>query len=417
MTAADIVADGLRRAGVTRVFCASDADATVIDAMRAAGLTIVPAPHPASACVMAAVTGRLGDAPGIAVIAGDHSTVGHALAAAARDYAPVIVLASRAPDGAPTKTTVAAGVESAAHWVAHAAHAALGEPPGCVWLVLAPDVAARPAVPVATVVRPAVSAFDAAELDALVRAVTAAARPMLVAGHGCRAPGTAVWLRAFAEALPAPVFVTPAARGALPDPHPLCHGLLRADADLVRRADLVLALGVDDGELAAAGTSVAAPMIRLDHVAALLEELAPRLRDRARADWDVAELDRLRRARPVPVVAPALAALVTRLREATPTGTAVVFARALAPAAALWQSVQPGDVLVEDDVVAASIAVALERPERVVLALADAPHDEGSAIDRLGVSVATPALAALWAALEATLARSGPRVIVVSQPG
>ena len=417
MTVADIVADGLRRAGAARVFSADDADATVITALRAAGLTTIAVPRAASACAMAAVTGRLGDAPGVAVIAGEDSAISTALAAAARDYAPVIVLASRPPVDSPTKTTVAVGADSAAHWVAHAAQAAMGEPPGCVWLVVEPDIAVRPAIPVATVARPLASVVDASELDAIARTVGAAARPLLVAGHGCRSPGTATWLRAFAEALPAPVLFTPAARGALPDPHPLCHGLLGASSDVLRLADLVIALGVDDAELSAAGVSTGADVVRLDRVAAMLEELAPRLRDRSRADWDVAELDRRRRARPQPVVAPALATLVTRLREATPAGTGAVFARALEPAPLLWQAVQPGDVLVEDDVVAASAAAALERPEHIVLALPLAAPGDVSGIARAGVEIVTPTPATLGVALETTLARSGPRVIVVPLPG
>jgi thiamine pyrophosphate-dependent acetolactate synthase large subunit-like protein len=416
VTVADIVADGLRRAGVARVFCADDADATLTDAIRTAGLTIVAGLRRASACAMATVTGRLGDAPGVAIIGGEDSAVGAALAVAARDYAPAIVLASRPPVGVPSKTTVVAGADSAAHWIAHAAQAAMSEPPGCVWLTVEPGIAARAAIPVATVARPPASVLTAGDIDALARTVGAATRPILVAGHGCRAPGTAMWLRAFAEAMPAPVVMTRAGRGTLPDPHPLCHGLLDVDTDVVRRADLVIALGVDDAELAATGVSVGAPTVRVDRVAAVLEELAPRLRDRSRADWDVAELDRLRRARAHPVVHPALATLVTRLREATPVGTMAVFAPTLDHASLLWHAVQPGDVLMQDEVVAASAAAALERPESLVLAFPTAPPDHVSEIQRVGVDVGTPAPAALGAALETALARSGPRVIVVPLP-
>src|SRR5439155_11054261 len=112
--------------------------------------------------------------------------------------------------------------------------------------------------------------------------------------------------------------------------------------------------GVDDDELEASGVAPTIPTLRIGRVAPLLEELAPRLRDRSRVDWDVAELDRLRRARAAPEVDRALGALVTRLRDATPAGTAVVFSRALGSATPLWQAVQPGEVLVEDDVLGAS---------------------------------------------------------------
>jgi acetolactate synthase-1/2/3 large subunit len=417
VTAADVVADGLRRAGTPRAFIADGADATLVAAVRAAGLSVIPIPKASSACVMAAVTGRLGDAPGVAIIAGDDAAVSDALAGAMRDCAPVIVLTSRPATSALTKATAVAGAESAAHWVAHAAQAAMSEPPGCVWLAVAPDVATRAALPVATAARPIADPFAGAALDALAAQVGNAVRPLLIAGRGCRSRATAAWLRAFAEALPAPVLVTPGGRGALPDPHPLSFGLVRADSAVVRRADLVLTLGVDDAELQSAGVTFTAPVLRLARVAALLEELAPRLRDRARADWDVAELDRIRRALPPPSVAPALATLVTRLREATPAGTAAVFARALDAATPLWHAVQPGDLLVEDDVLAASAAVALERPESVVLAFAAATPDQVAALARAGVRVVAPPASMLGQALEPTLALAGARVIVVPLPG
>src|SRR5215208_6342308 len=130
MTAADVVADGLRRAGVARVFVADGADATIVDAVLAARLAVIHSPAAASACVMAAVTGRLGDAPGVAIIPGDDAAVSDALAGAMRHCAPVIVLSSGASTTAPTKAMAVAGADSAAHWAAHAVQAAMSEPPG-----------------------------------------------------------------------------------------------------------------------------------------------------------------------------------------------------------------------------------------------------------------------------------------------
>ncbi len=417
MTVADVIADGLRRAGVARIFVADGADATLVTALRAAGLPIIDVAGSASACVMAAVTGRLGEAPGVAVVARDDAGVSRAVARAMRDSAPTIVLASRAPETAAAKAVPVAGADSAAHWVAHAAQAAMGEPPGCVWLVAASEVTPRAALPLATAARPSAAPIDPAEIDTITERVSAAVRPLLVAGRGCRAPATAVWVRAFAEALPAPVLATPAGRGALPEPHPLSFGVLAPESAIVRRADLVIALGVDEMELEAAGVTFAAPVVRVVRVGAVLEELGARLRGRARADWDVAELDRIRRALPTPAVAPALAALVTRLREATPTETVAVFPDALEPASRLWQSVQPGDVLVEDDVLAASVAVALERPESLVLAFADASDDARADAARAGVRVVVPAPAALAQTIDAAVTSSAPRVIVVPGPG
>lgn len=389
MTAAEVVADGLRRAGVARVFAADGADPTLTGAILAARLPIIPGARAASALTMAAVTGQLGDVPGVAIIRDDVLGVSASLAEGTRAHAPMIVLAAREPAASTVviKSTVVARPDSAAHWAAHAAQAAMAEPPGPVWLVVAPEVASRPALPLTTAARPPVVPLDGQAIDAVARHLAAATRPLIVAGRECRAPATAGWLRALAEALPAPVLVTPAARGALPDPHPLCLGPLSADATILRRADLVLALGVDSDELAVGAVTFTTPVVRLGRTATwdtprgvpvaeahgdvpmLLEELAPRLRDRARADWDVAEVDRLRRARPLPAVDAPLSALVAQLREATPAGTVAVFARALEPATALWLTVNPGELVVTDEVMSAAIGAALQRPDAVVLAL------------------------------------------------
>ena len=91
---------------------------------------------------MAAVTGRLGDGPGLAIVDADAAAVHDALTAAAREHAPLIVVAQPPPsESAPTKVTIVATADSAAHWVAHAAQAAMGEPSGCVWLVVPSSVA------------------------------------------------------------------------------------------------------------------------------------------------------------------------------------------------------------------------------------------------------------------------------------
>jgi thiamine pyrophosphate-dependent acetolactate synthase large subunit-like protein len=153
-------------------------------------------------------------------------------------------------------------------------------------------------------------------------------------------------------------------------------------------------------------------------VAMLLEELASRLRDRARADWDVAEVDRLRRARPSPAVDAPLTALVAQLREATPAETVAVFARDLEPATALWLTVNPGQLVVADAVVPAAIGAALQRPDGVVLALVSGESETQFA--ELPVAVDARArviVIALDADARAVGARApGVRVAVAASP-
>jgi thiamine pyrophosphate-dependent acetolactate synthase large subunit-like protein len=57
-------------------------------------------------------------------------------------------------------------------------------------------------------------------LDGAADLLARAQRPILIAGGQCRTLEVATWLRALAEALPAPVVVTAHGKGALPDPHP-----------------------------------------------------------------------------------------------------------------------------------------------------------------------------------------------------
>jgi thiamine pyrophosphate-dependent acetolactate synthase large subunit-like protein len=437
VTVADVVADVVRRAGVAHVVVADGADPMLAAALSAADIPLVRVHADADACTMAVVGGRVTAAPGVACLGAAGVDVRRALTAAWRDHVPAIMIAANDPTGGDVVKAVASATpESAAHWAAHAVHAATTEPPGPVWLTLRSDVVSRAAVPVATALHRPGAALDTVAIDEVAAAIAQAARPLILAGRECRAPEVAPWLRALAEALPAPTLVTPAARGALPDPHPLCFGVLRSDAAVLGRADLLVALGVDDEELATAAVRFGAPVVRLGGgtpwdagraivravangaIAPLIEELAPRLRDRARADWDVAEMDRIRRLRVPPPVDPALATLVARLREATPVGTAVVFATLLEDAALHWQAVTTGEVLIDDRPIAAAAALALARGDGLVLAFApgDVPANVFAASEA-AVEILTPARETLGGAVEAAVTRRRPSVVIVPLPG
>ena len=163
-------------------------------------------------------------------------------------------------------------------------------------------------------VPPPVPYPDASALDRAGELIRAAAYPVVVVGLECGAGPEATWLLAFAESLPAPVLTTARAGGVFPDSHPLGLGSLPGgdtEKAVMDRADLVVMLGVGPEELTPTGLSCPAPVIRLartphpgpaaplvqvtGEVGAILEEMAPRLRGRTRANWDVALLDRLKR--------------------------------------------------------------------------------------------------------------------------
>jgi acetolactate synthase-1/2/3 large subunit len=355
---------------------------------------VVQATSPASAAVMAAVTGVLTDLPG-AVLLGELTPARGGLAFAFESRAPVIVVtrvaveASRSPrpgsgatpDAAALRCKASLVVEpaSAGHWIAHAAQLAMSAPRGPVHLAVSDAVAGMAALPIAAACRPAMlPAPDRMDLDAAAEQLRGASRPVVIAGVECRASGVGPWLRAFAESLPAPVLATRAAKGALPDPHPLLLGLVTDAHDrhpVLALADLVVAVGVDPGEAiptvaggvpwlrlgitpwpGPAGDQTDEPGLAVDgrsvtgDVVAILEEMAPRLRDRGRIDWDVALLDRLKRENVRTTAAStserAVVNVVQRVREMTPAGTlAVSNARHAATAVAHWQAVAPAELL------------------------------------------------------------------------
>lgn len=430
-TVAGVVADGLARAGVARVFDATGGAHPLAAAARTRGLPVVGAGSVEAACVMAAVTGELTDAPGAALVgldAGVASVVDAVALADAGVQTALLVVAAPHDDAAllapAVKGIVTVEAASAAHGIAHASQLALTDPRGPVLLVLDVTVAARSAVPVATACRPAGALAPPPEaLDAVGAAIAAAARPAVLAGRQCDT-AVAPWLRAFAEAVPAPIVTTPAARGALPEPHPLALGVLGAPgaATLLERADLVIALGVNDVELWPGAVPAGVPVLRLARqpsaapprpvvevtgdLALLLEELAPRLRRREPADWDVAELDRLKRSARAPGPPGFTARRVVELvREAMPPGT---IATADVPAAAWWQAVAPHQLFVAANRAAsgfallAGVGARLAHPDRYV-ACFTTPH---------GVARHAPALAAATAALT----RAAPLVAVVLAP-
>jgi len=419
-TVAEVLIDGLRQAGVQRLFGVpgGGSNLELLEAARAQGLPFVLCHQESAACIMAAVTGELGGAPGAVL-----STLGPGVSASATglahaflDRSPLIYLSDRHPAAtlgfathqafdhaavlAPlVKASFGVTAESAGHRIAHAAHLAMKEPRGPVHIDLPADVAGQPAVPVAASATPAALPRPAAgDFDGAVALIKKARRPVILAGLQCRA-ADAKWLRALAEALPAPVLTTYKAKGALPDPHPLALGVFTGGAleePVVGRADLVIAFGLDTVELIPRRWSYTAPVLSLARgpssdggyflpalellgdLGVILEELAPRLHQH-HADWDVVEVDRLRRERQraleigVPGLAPHRVVQITR--ELTPAGTiATADAGAhMFQAAEYWQAVEPGEFLISNGLATmgfalpAAVAAQLACPEQRVV--------------------------------------------------
>jgi acetolactate synthase-1/2/3 large subunit len=390
-TVADVLIDGLARAGAARIFSGPRAP----DPLRATadrhGVAAVEAPGAMSAVVLAAVTGEVGEGPGGVIAALDDAPgLVRGLAHAQRDRTPLIVLTPAGADAgllAPVvKASLAVDAASAGHWIAHAANLAMTDPRGPVHLAVDDAVADRATLPVATACRPApLPPPEPTTLEALGAALASANRPLLITGLECGADD-ARWIRSFAETLPAPVLATTKGKGALADPHPLALGALTADHPALARADLVVLLGVDAGELPpgvlpratriahigrARWPDVAFAAEAIGDLALVIEELAPTVRGRPAADWDVAEVDRIKRG-------------IVRAASATPAGRTVALAREAAPAEVLatgdvpafaaWQAVAPRQALsplgaVPGYALLAAVAIGLQRPERAVVAV------------------------------------------------
>ncbi len=429
-TVAELIVEGLLRAEVPRLFGVpgGGSNLEVLEAARARGLPFVLCHQEWAATIMAAVTGELTGRPGAVL-----STLGPGVTASATglahallDRSPLLYVSDRHPAsvlayathqyvdhaahlGPIVKGSVTVSPDSAGHWVAHAVQLALAEPRGPVHLDLPADVAGAPAVRVATAVTPpTMPTPDDALVERAAEMIRGAKRPLVIAGLGCRA-ADAKWLRAFCEALPAPVLTTYKAKGAIPDPHPLAMGIFTGGAleePLVRRADLIIAFGLDSVELIPRRWSYTAPVLSLvrgpssdprlraigggayftpalevvGDLGTILEDLAPRIMRRdVKADWDVAEVDRIRRERaaalevPVPGLAPHRVAQIAR--ELTAAGSiATVDAGAhMFQATTYWHALEPGELLISNGLATmgfalpAAIAAQLVHPDRRVI--------------------------------------------------
>ena len=132
-------------------------------------------------------------------------------------------------------------------------HTMLGEP-GPVAMIYglqalegSVDSAARPRIfPTRAHVRPLPPATP--DLGPVLSCLTAAERPVILAGNGVRVSGAEPALAALVAATGLPVVTSPAGKGVFDDDHPLSRGVYGAYGNpsanrAIRRADVILALG------------------------------------------------------------------------------------------------------------------------------------------------------------------------------
>lgn len=416
-TVAEVVARGLRAAGVRRLFGVpgGGSNLELMEAARRAGLDFVLAHQESAAAIMAAVSGELTGCPGACLTTLGPGVTGAAtgIAYAALDRAPLLVFTDRYPEpfltfashqrvdpaallGSLVKWSATVRPETASATLERACRIALAEPRGPVHLDLAPDVAAAEAEARPLDWRPETVASSPGAGEAALRILRAASRPALLAGLGLRDDAEARALTAFAEALGAPVFTTYKAKGVIPEDHPLACGVFTGatlEETLLHEADCLVAVGFDTVELIPRPWPYRAPVVQVGRVplttayyrpAAELVgepvELLEALRRSAKASaWEPAALAgyraEVRERLAVPVEGLAPHRVVETLEPLAPReATVTVDAGAhMFPLVHLWRASRPRHFLISNGLATmgfslpAAIAAGLERPGVPVL--------------------------------------------------
>lgn len=373
---ASSVAAGLAAAGTRVLFGVpgGGSNLDVVGAAESAGLRFVLAHGETAAAMMATAHAELTRTAGACVVTrgpGAASVVNGA-AEAQLDRQPLIVLCDAVDDPriahqridqralfAPvTKWSTALGSADPDTVMRTALQVAAAAPPGSVHV----DVSAADAAPAPATVR---ASGDMAEVNALLRQ---ARRPAVLLGVGARDHARAV--REMLAGTGIPALTTYKARGIVPDSGPNAAGTLtgaRADAPLLRRADLVVAIGVDSVELIPGAWDYPAPVVSLAEwpdtyaylpvtvtVVGALDELLPRL-TRLPDSWPEGFAAGFRRAAvgalldgPVPAGGLAPWTLVHSVHEAAPPHSiATVDAGAhMLAVMSLWSVDEPGQLLI-----------------------------------------------------------------------
>jgi acetolactate synthase-1/2/3 large subunit len=254
-------------------------NAETLDAMRREGLEFVLVRNESSAVFMADATARLTGKPGVALVtlgpgaANAYCGMAHAYL----DRAPVLLVTAQsdrrtldrythqvidlqASFEPVTKMTRELTNTNTRRVVEDALRLIMAGRPGPVHLGMSTYMAGQPVQEVDAEEKPAVRASESATPDA-TGAINAAKqflakaqRPVIVVGLGLEPEKPYRAIRRLAEATQAPVIVTPKAKGAIPDDHPLSvgtFGLSQTDPPyaIAGEADCIVAVGFDVVEM------------------------------------------------------------------------------------------------------------------------------------------------------------------------
>jgi len=291
----ELIATMLKREGVQYIFGIPGGGGTIdlLDATERAGIRFVLNTHETAAAMMGCVVGELTGTPGIVVtaISPGITNVANGVAYAYMDRAPLLVLSDNYPWGAIqvilrqvlnsrqifqgiTKWTASLSAEWAHEVLQRAFRTMFEDRPGPVQLDLPDDVslkqvADKPLAPVCKQVMARLYAQEPVEFSRVIKRIREARAPAIIAGMGIRWDRAYPQLKALAERIGAPVFCTPKAKGALPENHPYSAGVFiggKLELDILGRADLIIGVGLDPGDMLAKPWRYSQPIISIDRV-------------------------------------------------------------------------------------------------------------------------------------------------------
>jgi acetolactate synthase-1/2/3 large subunit len=275
-TTAEVLARTLHDAGIRRMFGLPGGEILdFMDAARRVGIDYLLTRHEATASFMADVTGQIQRRPGVCVATLGPGAVNMTLgvANAYLDRSPLLAItATLAHSSAPvathqdldlnavyrpfTKLALTLDGEDTEAKVRHAVETTTALRMGPVHLALPSDIARAEDRPVG---RFAAAPSDRSlpkpgSVTATFARIAAARRPIVILGLDLDPRADAAAVRAFVDEMKAPVFVTPKAKGLLPEDHPWFFGVcggVAADGvvlECFKRADLLIGVGFEPVE-------------------------------------------------------------------------------------------------------------------------------------------------------------------------
>src|SRR5262245_48640023 len=291
MNNAELIVRTLRQAGITHGFGIPSGNVLpLLEAMRLGNLPFVLTAHEGSAGFAADVMGRLTGAPGlcIATLGPGATNLTTGVGDAYLDRSPLLAITCNVPTPQLgrriqmaidhhtlfrpiTKASLPLRKARVAAALAEALQIALSEPVGPVHLDLPEDVAVAEAtegVPAPSAGRQRQPASEAA-LARAAELLHGARRPVVVVGASAMRLRNGGLLREVVERHRLPFAATTMAKGLVPEDHPLSLGCIerarrQVQREMLRRADLIVALGYDVVEVEYEAWIGGVPLLAVD---------------------------------------------------------------------------------------------------------------------------------------------------------